>query len=59
MAVGLWMIIGSLFGVACAIQAIRRNRSAIPWWFAGVAIGPAALIWLRVAGHRQGPKAIL
>ncbi|MHB8511943.1 MAG: hypothetical protein ACYDCC_07135 [Actinomycetota bacterium] len=59
MSVGLWMIVGSIFGVVCGIMAIPRNRSCIPWWFLGVLSGPIALGVLLRAGHRSGPKAVL
>ncbi|GAC1425560.1 MAG: hypothetical protein NVSMB57_16960 [Actinomycetota bacterium] len=58
MLAGLWLIIGSVFGVMCGFMAIPRNRSALPWWALGVLTGPIALGVLKQMGTREGPKAL-
>ena len=48
-------MIGSVFGLITGLRAIRRHRSAVGWFIAGLATGPIALAWVLVARRRDEP----
>lgn len=52
----LWLVIGSVFGLACGLLAVGRNRSAVGWFFTGLVIGPIALVSLVIRQRREEPS---
>lgn len=51
----IWLMVGGLFGLACGLLAVRRNRSSALWFMLGLASGPIALVALLVMSRRERP----
>jgi hypothetical protein len=51
-----WLIGGSVFGLACGLLAIQRNRTATGWFGLGLLFGPIALLVLLTRERRPEPS---
>jgi len=51
----IWLMVGSVFGLACGLLAVRRNRSAVAWFMGGLVAGPLALVGVLVQRRRDEP----
>lgn len=45
-AVGLYVLLGLIFGAACAYAAVGRGHAPLRWFFAGLAVNVVALVIL-------------
>ena len=52
----IWLMAGSVFGLACGLFAIRKNRSAVTWFILGLLSGPIAVAAILLQGRRQEPE---
>ena len=56
MLVGLWLIIGAVFGLATGLIAVRRNRTATGWFMLALVTGPIAFAVLLTRPYRDHPS---
>jgi len=56
MAIAIWLMAGALFGLACGLLAIRKNRTASGWFMLGLITGPVALAVVLTRPYRDTPS---
>jgi hypothetical protein len=55
MIFALWLMLGAVFGLACGLLAVRKNRTATGWFMLGLILGPIALGVMLTRERREQP----